>query len=681
MSYQGTSSGAESGWAKSIQTGFSSSWLVFLTAVIGIAFVALVICGIVLFLSYGFSASPPHSLTTRSIPSPAQITWSENGNATIQADDLESAFTALGVVHASQNTWQMTLWRQTATGMLTQWFGSDLLHLDQFSRRLQFASLAQTTYAELPTEHIRLLEAYAEGVNSVLLRRKNISQDEFALLNINPAPWEPWHSLAVERLFAWLSVRLPESDSLVYQMQDAYWPVVQSSDFDLRLWLQIHSFDHSIAGMWPADTSGNTIIYHRLVYGSSALPAFRQISLQLKPEKTVHATSIPGTLSLISGQSTSSSWYVLPTSTVRIDELPEAIEPQISHERIVNRDNSEELITLRTTPGWLLPDNEIAHDSIAVLFWPGLEKGTDLQAFLNLLSGAPPSFNLLDGNGLLTKDATWTLLGSPPEVHSFHDGLLIGASEWTYYQASRINQILQAPIPASPDHWPKDCVNTWADEKARFLVNDYLLRRSPPLKPSYKDALTYLRNWDYAYDKSSIGATIFESWLRTLPDSLYQQVVSQTLSPANPLPAKLWHQSVDTLVSKYGRDLSKWRLEDTNPIYRWYPAWFTHPHLEHPDIHLANTVFYPLNFPGQGDAATLCWGSFTSDQGLTVSARWDSWSVTSPISYSYFWRTHPVPRSLLGRYRIANEPSAIYSFASSSDNVKSVTSITRSSND
>ena len=385
MSYQGTSTGAESGWTKPLQTGFPYSWLIFLTGLFGLAFVILLICGLVFFLSYGFTSSPPQSITTQSLPSPAQITWHESGNATIEAADLESAFTALGVVHASKNTWQMTLWRQTATGRLTQWFGSDLLHLDQFSRRLHLASLAQSTYSELPPDRKRLLEAYSEGVNSVLLKRKNISQDEFALLNINPSPWEPWHSLAIERLFAWLSVRLPTSDSLFYQMQDAYWPVIQTSDTNLRLWLQIHSLDHSIAGLWPADTSGSTTIYHRLVYGSSALPVFSEISLQLAEQNTVHVTSVPGTLSFFTGQSESRSWFVLPTSTIKIGELPETTELRISHERIVNRDNSEELITLRTAPGWLLPDAEIAHDSIAALFWPGFKTGTDLQAFIDLL--------------------------------------------------------------------------------------------------------------------------------------------------------------------------------------------------------------------------------------------------------------------------------------------------------
>ena len=196
-----------------------------------------------------------------------------------------------------------------------------------------------------------------------------------------------------------------------------------------------------------------------------------------------------------------------------------------------------------------------------------------------------------------------------------------------------------------------------------------------------RDALTYLRNWDYSYNKSSIGATIFESWLRAMPDSVYQQVTSRQLSSSNPLPARLWQQSVDTLVSTYGPDLSKWRLEITNPVYRWYPAWISHPNLRHPETDLAKTVFSPLNFPGKGHAATLCWGSFTSNDGLTVSARWDSWAVTSSSSYSYFWRNHRVPRSLLGRYRIANDPSAIFSFPFTSDKTKHVTSITRSSDD
>ena len=680
MSYTGRASGTESGWIKSIQTTFSSSWLLFLTVFVGIAFLALLVLGAIAFLSYGFSLNPPGNVRAATISTPTQIVWHENNHATIKTGDIESAITALGVAHASQSTWQMALWRQTATGSLTQWFGSNLLHMDQFTRRLRMAALAQQTYATLPPEHKKLLQAYTEGVNAVLLDRQNIAQDEFALLGIDPTPWEPWHTLAVERLFAWLSVNLPASDSLVNHMPGSYWSVIKARDLDLRLWLQIHSFDHSLAGMWPADTTNGTIMYHRLVHGSSAISVFQEVSIQLSGNEPIHTASLPGTLSLYSGISPSRTWFILPSSQVQIREFPANRDIQVLHERIVNSDNTESLIVLRATPGWLLPEQEVLQDSIPTLFWKGLEEGTDITAFVDLLSGNPPSFSLIDGNGLLTEASEWTLLGSPAEVHPLDDGIVIGNAEWTTYLVSRLNHLLSDPPAASPERWPADCINTWAEEKATFLLYDYLLRRAQFTDPTYTDALTYLRNWDFAYNKSSIGATLFESWLGAMPDSLYNQAVSLELSPSNPLPARLWQQAIDSLGVQFGSDLSQWRLEATTPIYRGYPAWINYPRFAHDQMHLSNTLFAPLTFPGQGHAATLCWGSFVSQQGLTVSSRWDSWAVNTPTSHSYFWRNHETPRSMLGRYRIANKLNAVYHY-SASDTPKQVSLLNSKADD
>ena len=649
------------GWIGTVRSFFSSSWA--LVTLIGLVAICLCIgfVGFTIFLAYGFPSKPPQSLSIQ-YPSKSSIAWLEDELVSIEAEDMEGAFMALGVVHASSYPWQMYLWRQTALGSLTQWFGPNLSDIDRFSKRLRFSSLAQESYQQLSPEYTALLNAYSAGINAAFLESKQLQQDELTLLNITPEPWQPWHTLALERLFAWLSVdiRSQTKDSLGLPRPE--WESILEDDSALKQWLQLHGFQHSIAGTWPIDTLSSRTVFHRLAYGSSAIPMFQDVMLKVGRAQEIHAASIPGTTLFPSGQSSNSSWFILPSSTGEIAIQPGSLTATTTHERIRSRDGFEVLLTLQNYPGWLLPGtNQTPMDSLEGFSWKGFNPGSDLPAYLRLFNGELPEFALWDGHGLLTTGSEWSILGNPPFIHPLKSGILIGGTSWSRYQASRLNALLVEPSTSDPAYWPQDCHNDWAEEQATFLLEEYLLRRIS-FDDEYSDALTYLRNWDFAYTPSSIGAIIFDSWLQELPDSLYQKVIQKNLTPSDTLARTYLQKSIASLKQEFGPDLSKWRLDITKPIHRYYPAWNADSLYSTKKTPLSETLFAPLSFPGRGHASTLCWGSFRSTDELEISARWESWATYRDVQFTFHVRRHDASNTFLGRYLIANTPSSTYTY-------------------
>ena len=658
MRNQPHTSVGKNSWIGNIQSLFASSWATVIFTGFVTLFLVVTFIGFTIFLAYGFSNIPPESLHIPTVPTSATIYWHENKLTSIDSDNVEGAIMALGASHASSYPWQMYLWRQTATGSLTEWFGPNVLHIDRFMKRLRLSSLAKETYHNLPDEQVRLLNAYAAGVNAALHDTKQLRQNELTLLNVTPAPWQPWHTLTIERLFAWLSLDINHltTDSLGMPLPD--WHAIRDADLAVKQWLQLHGFQHSIAGTWPADTLSSRTTLHRFVYGSSAIPLFQEILFKLENQPDTYVATIPGTLMFPSGQSAVSSWFILPSSSAQLKLTPPSLEVITTHERLKSPDGDEVLLSIPSYPGWLLPDeHQNPLDSLPGLSWKGFEPGTDIPAYLSLLSGKEsPAFSLFDGNGLITRDSTWSLLGNPMYVYQLKQGVLVGNNAWSSYQASRLNHLLEEPTQAHPEQWAEDCHNDWAEEHATFLLQEYLLRRIS-FEEEYTDALTYLRNWDFSYSPSSIGAIIFDSWLQNLPDTLYLKIIQKELPPSDTLARTYLQQSITSLKDTFGKDLSKWRLDITKPIHRNYPAWNADSLFTPRKFNVSHTLYAPLTFPGRGHASTLCWGSFLSDDQLDVSARWDAWTTTNENQFAYNWRKQDASDSFLGKYLISNSPS------------------------
>lgn len=633
------------------------------------------IAGFFWYLSYGFDVPPPKSLSLQNIDQPAQITWYENGLAAIESNATDGTVAALGYVHAREKAWQMMLWRQTALGHLTAWYGPSLLRLDRLNRQLRFSDIARETYEALPAGRQRTLDAYAEGVNQAIDMQHLLAHDEFAFIDTEVLPWRPWHTLAVERLFAWMATAFSDLDPGIPADSLPALSSLVASDEILHQFLQLYDFEYSYAGTWqdPA-RSENAYLYQRLIYGASAHSIIQEVSISKSGEPPFFVASIPGTLLLPAGHSDAADWAILPVSQLSYGRYSPAAPPTTSYERITNRDGTEFLATFNHFPGILSLENAYTPgaDSMRALFWKGFEPGTDAFDFLGMLEGEKPDFHLFRGDGLWAQNRRVEILGEPAYQFTLAAGQLISSVPWPKYVAAYLDSLsASTPERMNPKMWTRECYNPWAAIHAPRLLRR-IINTGSINGEIYREAITYLRNWGFSYEASSIGAAIFEKWLEELG---YPSASSRLTFPPDSLAAApqppvmddsllvgTFRRAVDHLNHTFGADLSQWRLEQTRPVYRHYPAWASDSLFSPNDRPLSSSNYAPLRFPGKGDVTTLCGGSFVADEFGIVSAQWESWSTKNNTMRAWYWRKQITPESFLERYLISNRPSLEYRF-------------------
>jgi penicillin G amidase len=120
----------------------------------------------------------------------------------IRAKSTHDAFAALGFVHAQDRLWQMEALLRRGSGRYAEWVGKSALAGDTLARRVDTVGASRRDFAILGDEARAMLEAYALGVNAFIAERK--WPLEYAILEVEPQLWEPWHSIAVMRQIGFL---------------------------------------------------------------------------------------------------------------------------------------------------------------------------------------------------------------------------------------------------------------------------------------------------------------------------------------------------------------------------------------------------------------------------------------------------------------------------------------------
>jgi penicillin amidase len=120
----------------------------------------------------------------------------------IFATSLQDASFALGFVHAQDRLWQMEMSRRVAAGRLAEVVGAGGLETDRFLRTLGVRRAAQANLRTLDGETVRMLEAYAAGVNA-FLASDPVLPPEFWLTGVRPEPWSPVDSIGWIKMMAW----------------------------------------------------------------------------------------------------------------------------------------------------------------------------------------------------------------------------------------------------------------------------------------------------------------------------------------------------------------------------------------------------------------------------------------------------------------------------------------------
>ncbi|MFS4438882.1 penicillin acylase family protein [Paracoccaceae bacterium GXU_MW_L88] len=124
----------------------------------------------------------------------------------IFAESDHDIFFSLGLVHAQDRLWQMTMLRRTAQGRLSEMFGSETVEIDRFLRTVDIYGAAKDALPDQSPETRAALEAYADGVNAWIatVQRDALGRGapEFFLFDADIAPWTPTDSLAILKLMA-----------------------------------------------------------------------------------------------------------------------------------------------------------------------------------------------------------------------------------------------------------------------------------------------------------------------------------------------------------------------------------------------------------------------------------------------------------------------------------------------
>src|SRR5260370_2965457 len=163
----------------------------------------------------GFVGGTYSLLTRRTVPrkdgtvhlsglhEPVEIITDRYGIPNIYEDTKDDLYLAQGYVHAQDRLWQMELNRRIGAGRLSEIFGPIALETDRFCRRLGLHRIAAEHAKQLVDHDQRILEAYANGVNTFIKTNSHHMPVEFILLHITPEVWKPTDTIQWGLLQGW----------------------------------------------------------------------------------------------------------------------------------------------------------------------------------------------------------------------------------------------------------------------------------------------------------------------------------------------------------------------------------------------------------------------------------------------------------------------------------------------
>ncbi|WP_300030010.1 penicillin acylase family protein [uncultured Roseobacter sp.] len=401
--------------------GLIFKWLMRLAG----ALIALVVLGICL-VWYLASRSLPDYDAVIDVPylsAPVEIVRDNANVPHIFGETDEDVFYALGFAHAQDRLWQMTMMRRTAQGRLSEVFGAATVNIDKLLRRLDLYTLATASVDTQDERTMRMLRAYATGVN---VRLDQINAEalgrgapEMFLFNAPVAPWRPADSLAVIKLMglqlsghldaevlrARMSLAVPDADRLADILPDApgtgvvalpeYAQIVpgvlrfaQSVPHDAHPLSPFkRQFMAGASNAWAADPSrsaaGGALLANDPHLGFTAPAIWYLARLELESGGVIGGT-IPGMPLVLTGRSAKLGWGLTSAGMDDQDLHIEALNPDKPEEyrtpdgfkafetrsSIINiKDETPITITLRWTDnGPVLPGT---HYNLAAVTPPG----------------------------------------------------------------------------------------------------------------------------------------------------------------------------------------------------------------------------------------------------------------------------------------------------------------------
>lgn len=670
-------------------------------AVVGLVALIVVASVTVFYLAYDAGPDLPASVRTDIVDGTTGIRFFDDGTAAIEAHSREDVVTALGFTHAASRGWSMFLWRQVALGRSAEWFGDRAVPADRLARRLKIASAAEQAFTNLPDSVRSFLIAYSKGVNAALFEADVERAAPFVLEQIAPEPWQPWHSIAIERLLAWTGT--PVTDV--------------AADLDLRRLLRTYGFEHNTV-TWVAGAA-KPYLYVRAVTGDSGIPLFQDVEIRLEGTGTESGMStsigatVPGVPMMVAGLRSSSrgrdsrqtgsphaasAWASLMSSSSErsySDERPSRFG-STRYERIVTAEAEYEAQIVTADDGSVLisslddlpvPSSVGAEgDFRTVIKWSGQSHSTDIPLWRDLLlTGRSDLEPGLFDVGLLTVDESGraSVDGSPGFVR--RDGVgnvfiaVVDSDSLARTESplERFEQLVLSPDVAAgasavllDDTSPP---REQLSERLLGLMPDRALFRLALDPERLGEALSYLRNWNGSYSGAEIAPSLLEAYLAVgeiragVADTTSGEAASRLLA------------ALDSLSVRFGSDMSSWRWQRVQNRRLHYPgAAFAGSRL--------SSRFEPVQVEFDGHSTTFTWGPPSLSLGSrrpTIpgpSAAWEAVVVPGEVRIE---RRIPAIdwNQFLGAYLSSQRPLDAAPFPNPSDEIGLLVTLSPLAND
>ncbi|MDX1429983.1 MAG: penicillin acylase family protein, partial [Rhodothermales bacterium] len=191
------------------------------------------------------------------------------------------------------------------------------------------------------------------------------------------------------------------------------------------------------------------------------------------------------------------------------------------------------------------------------------------------------------------------------------------------YSIVRLDSLASDATGFYPRIWFNDTYSTWASEVVPMLVE---AASDSAAGPMVQDAISYLRNWDFTFDRASIAASILNVWAEIALElegswpSLGSDGVSEDESPPD---RRRWSAflefAVARLATDFGSDMSMWRWERVNAGRLRFPILG--------DMDPGRSRFVPTVASGFGHPSAPAWGPPAVYATYKPHSVWEGWTI------------------------------------------------------
>jgi penicillin amidase len=144
------------------------------------------------------------TITVKGVRRPVTVRRDAYGIPYIEAQNDDDAWFGLGFCHGQDRSFQLEQLIRIFDGTLAELVGPAALRVDRLSRRIGFAVSSERQLKVLDDDILRMIDAYAAGVNGG--RRDGLTKPahELALLRAAPSPFLPRHVLSLLKLMSFV---------------------------------------------------------------------------------------------------------------------------------------------------------------------------------------------------------------------------------------------------------------------------------------------------------------------------------------------------------------------------------------------------------------------------------------------------------------------------------------------